>query len=133
MKEGVGKGIVVEFRQLTDAGEIEGALSLNYLGVEQIRKDNTQKEKGDSYDVQKPMCVKEKENGEIRNTGIKDVRKEWDCSDRGSDKKTRTLMHDRTNIEGEADHRNELMVHKSTKGEWKGRASMYGDETLNHD
>lgn len=67
MKEGVGKGIVVESRQLSDAGEMEGALSLNHLGVEQIRIDNTQEGKGNSYDVQKPMCVKEKENGEIKN------------------------------------------------------------------
>lgn len=47
---------------------------------------------------------------------MKDTKKEWEFSDWGSDKKTRTLMDDYTNIEGVADHRNELMVHKSTKG-----------------
>lgn len=63
VKEGVRKGIVVESRQLSDAGEMERALSLNHLEVEQIRIDHTQEgRKGDSYDVQKPMCVKEKEN-----------------------------------------------------------------------
>lgn len=64
---------------------------------------------------------------------MKDTRKEWECSDWGSDKKTRTLMHDYTNIEGVADHRNELMVYKGTKGQWKGRAKMYGKETLDYD
>lgn len=41
MKEGVGKGIIVESRQLSKAVKMEGALSLNHLGVEHIRIDNT--------------------------------------------------------------------------------------------
>lgn len=79
------------------------------------------------------MCVEEKENRGIKNKGMKDARKEGECSDRGSDKKTRTPMQDCTNIEGGADHRNELIVHKSTKGQWKRSARMYRKETLDHD
>lgn len=69
VKERVRKSIVVESRQLSDAGEMKRALSLNYSGVEKIRIDHTQEgRKGDSYEVQKPMCVKEKKNGKY---GIK--------------------------------------------------------------
>lgn len=46
------------------------------------------------------MCVKEKENSLIKNKAMKDTRKKGECSDRGSDKKTRTPMQDCTNIEG---------------------------------
>lgn len=41
VKEGVGKGIAVESRQLSKAVKMEGALSLNHLGIEHIRIDNT--------------------------------------------------------------------------------------------
>lgn len=56
--------------------------------------------------------MKENKNGGIRNNMREDDRKEGECSDKESDKKTRTPIQNSANIEGGTDHRNELMVHK---------------------